>query len=120
MQLFYPPYLDAESENPSATIATVADHIEHIRDVAGIDHVGIGSDFDGIPEYVTGLEDVSKYPALFVELVNRGWSDDDLRKLAGENLLRVMRGVEATARRLQRERPPSTRTIEEMDGRPIG
>jgi len=120
MQLFYPPYLDPESESPSATVADVADHIEHIRDVAGIDHVGIGSDFDGIPEYVTGLEDVSTYPALFVELVDRGWSDDDLRKLAGENLLRVMREVESTARHLQRERPPSTRTIEEMDGRPIG
>jgi membrane dipeptidase len=120
MQLFYPPYLDPESESPSATVADVADHIEHIRDVAGIDHVGIGSDFDGIPEYVTGLEDVSTYPALFVELVDRGWSDDDMRKLAGENLLRVMREVESTARRLQRERPPSTRTIEEMDGRPIG
>jgi membrane dipeptidase len=120
MQLFYPPYLDPDSESPSATVADVADHIEHIRDVAGIDHVGIGSDFDGIPEYVTGLEDVSTYPALFVELVDRGWSDDDLRKLAGENLLRVMREVESTARHLQRERPPSTRTIEEMDGRPIG
>lgn len=118
MQLFYPPYLDA-SENPHATIATVADHIEHIRDVAGIDHVGIGSDFDGIPEYTPGLEDVSKYPALFVELANRGWSDDDLRRLAGENLLRVMREVESVASRLQRERPPSTKTIEEMDG-PIG
>jgi membrane dipeptidase len=119
MQLFYPPYLDP-GENPSATISDVADHIEHIRDIAGIDHVGIGSDFDGIPEYVTGLEDVSTYPALFVELVNRGWSDDDLRKLAGENLLRVMREVEAVASRLQRERAPSTRTIQEMDGRPIG
>jgi membrane dipeptidase len=119
MQLFYPPYLDP-GEKPSATISDVADHIEHIRDVAGIDHVGIGSDFDGIPEYVTGLEDVSTYPALFVELVNRGWSDDDLRKLAGENLLRVMRDVETVASRLQRERAPSTRTIQEMDGRPIG
>jgi membrane dipeptidase len=114
MQLFYPPYLDV-SEEPRATIQDVADHIEHIRDVAGIDHVGIGSDFDGIPTYVSGLEDVSTYPTLFVELVHRGWSDDDLRKLAGRNLLRVMLEAESVASRLQRQRPPSTRTIEEMD-----
>ncbi len=115
MQLFYPPYLDV-NENPTATISLVADHIEHIRDVAGIEHVGIGSDFDGIPTYVSGLEDVSTYPALFIELARRGWSDDDLRGLAGENLLRVMREVESMARRLQRERSPSTKTIEELDG----
>ena len=114
MQLFYPPYLDV-SEEPRATIQDVADHIEHIRNVAGIDHVGIGSDFDGIPTYVSGLEDVSTYPTLFVELVRRGWSDDDLRKLAGRNLLRVMLEAESVASRLQRQRPPSTRTIEEMD-----
>ena len=114
MQLFYPPYLDV-SEEPRATLQDVADHIEHIRDVAGIDHVGIGSDFDGIPTYVSGLEDVSTYPALFVELVRRGWSDDDLRKLAGRNLLRVMLEAESVASRLQRQRPPSTRTIAEMD-----
>ena len=121
MQLFYPPYLDP-SENPSATISDVADHIEHIRDVAGIDHVGIGSDFDGIPTHVEGLEDVSTYPALFEELVRRGWSDAELRKLAGENLLRVMSEAEAVARRLQRERVPSTKTIEELDrnGPPAG
>ena len=96
---------------PSATVADVADHIEHIRDVAGIDHVGLGSDFDGIPTYVEGLEDVSTFPVLFAELSRRGWSDEDMKKLAGENLLRVMREAEAAARRLQRERQPSTRTI---------
>ena len=96
---------------PSATVADVADHIEHIRDVAGIDHVGLGSDFDGIPTYVEGLEDVSTFPVLFAELSRRGWSDEDMKKLAGENLLRVMREAEAVARRLQRERQPSTRTI---------
>ena len=80
----------------------VADHIEHIRDVAGIDHVGLGSDFDGIPTYVDGLDDVSTFPALLVELSRRGWSDEDLRKVAGENLLRVMREAEAVASRLQR------------------
>ncbi len=114
MQLFYPPYINTNTDS-TATLAEVADHIEHIRDVAGIDHVGIGSDFDGIPTYVAGLEDVSTYPALFMELARRGWSDEDLKKLAGENLLRAMREAESVARRLQRTRPPSTRTIEEMD-----
>jgi membrane dipeptidase len=76
----------------------VADHIEHIRKVAGIDHVGIGSDFDGISEVVVGLEDVSTFPALFAELIRRGWSDADLRKLAGENILRALERAEAVAR----------------------
>jgi membrane dipeptidase len=103
----------AENPAPQTTIGDVADHIEHIRDVAGIDHVGLGSDFDGIPTYVGGLEDVSTFPALLAELARRGWSDEDLRKVAGENLLRVMRNAEAAAARLQRVREPSTRTIEE-------
>ncbi len=101
---------------PRATLAQVADHIEHVRKVAGVDHVGIGSDFDGIENVPVGLEDVSTFPALFAELIRRGWSDGDLRKLAGDNLQRVLRATEATAARLQRERPPSTRTIEELDG----
>jgi membrane dipeptidase len=113
MQVFFPPYLDVQDS--IASISDVADHIEHIRDVAGINHVGLGSDFDGIPSYVDGLEDVSTFPALFMELARRGWSDEDLGKLAGENLLRVLRQSEATAMRLRRERSPSTRTIEEMD-----
>jgi membrane dipeptidase len=66
-----------------------------------------------------GLEDVSTFPALFAELVRRGWSDDDLRQLAGRNLLRVLRAAEATAARLQRERQPSTRTIDELDRRVV-
>jgi membrane dipeptidase len=103
---------------PSATLAQVADHIEHVRDVAGVDHVGIGSDFDGIEHVPVGLEDVSRFPFLFAELIRRGWSDTDLKKLAGRNLLRVMHQAEATAARLQRERQPSTRTIEELDGPP--
>jgi membrane dipeptidase len=103
---------------PSATLAQVADHIEHVRDVAGVDHVGIGSDFDGIEHVPLGLEDVSRFPFLFAELIRRGWSDTDLKKLAGRNLLRVMHQAEATAARLQRERQPSTRTIEELDGPP--
>jgi membrane dipeptidase len=102
---------------PQATIKDVADHIDHVRQVAGVDHVGIGSDFDGIDETPVGLEDSSKYPALFAELIRRGWSDGDLKKLAGQNLLRAMRGAEATARRLQQTTRPSTRTIDQLDGR---
>lgn len=104
-------------EAPRATMEDVIAHIEHIRKVAGVDHVGIGSDFDGISDTPVGLEDVSKYPALFAELSRRGWTEEELRKLAGENVLRVWREAEAVARRLQRERPPSTKTIEELDGR---
>ena len=86
---------------PRATLSQVADQIDYVRRVAGVDHVGIGGDFDGITEVVQGLEDVSKYPALFAELARRGWSDSDLRKLAGENFLRVFAQAEAVAKRLQ-------------------
>jgi len=86
-----------------ATLSQVADQIDYVRKVAGVDHVGIGSDFDGITEVVQGLEDVSTFPALFAELARRGWSDGDLRKLAGENFLRVFAQAEAVSRRLQRE-----------------
>ena len=72
-------------------LGDVADHIEHIRDVAGVDHVGIGSDFDGITDTPVGLEDVSTFPALFAELSRRGWSEEDLAKLAGGNVLRACR-----------------------------
>ncbi len=88
---------------PGATLSQVADQIEYVRKVAGVDHVGIGGDFDGITEVVHGLEDVSTYPALFAELARRGWSDDDLRKVAGENFLRVFAQAEAVAKRLQRK-----------------
>ena len=100
---------------PHATLAQVADHIEHARQVAGVDHVGIGSDFDGIDAGPDGLEDVSKFPALFAELIRRGWSDADLKKLAGENVLRVLRQAEAVAKKDQAERQPSTKTIQELD-----
>jgi len=82
---------------PSVTVRDVADHIEHIRRVAGVDHVGIGGDYDGTDWLPEGLEDVSAYPNLFAELIRRGWSDGDLRKLAGGNILRVMRQAEAAA-----------------------
>ena len=101
---------------PSATLKQVADHIEYVRKVAGSDHVGIGSDFDGIDTTPEGLEDVSKFPDLFAELIRRGWSDADLRKLAGQNLLRALRAAEVTATRLRKATQPSTRTIEELDG----
>ncbi len=93
----------AAHPEPRATLSQVADQIEYVRKVAGVDHVGIGSDFDGITEVVQGLEDVSTYPALFAELARRGWSDSDLRKLAGENFLRVFAQAEAVAKRLQRK-----------------
>jgi membrane dipeptidase len=93
----------ATHPEPRATLAQVADQIDYVRKIAGVDHVGVGSDFDGITEVVEGLEDVSKFPNLFAELARRGWSDADLRKLAGENLLRVFAQAEAVARRLQRQ-----------------
>lgn len=101
---------------PRATIADVVRHIERVREVAGIDHVGIGGDFDGIDDTPVGLEDVSTYPVLFAELIRRGWSDPDLKKLAGQNIIRVLRQAEQVAARLQKERAPSTATIRQLDG----
>lgn len=106
----------AAHPRPAVTIGNVADHIEHIRKVAGVDHVGIGGDFDGISITIQGLEDVSKYPALFAELAHRGWSDGDMKKLAGENILRVLSRAEVVASKARRTRPASTRTISELDG----
>ena len=91
---------------PRATLSQVADQIEYVRKVAGVDHVGIGGDFDGITEVVQGLEDVSTYPALFAELARRGWSDSDLRKLAGENFLRVFAEAEKVAKRMRLQTAP--------------
>ncbi|MDQ3069421.1 MAG: dipeptidase [Acidobacteriota bacterium] len=96
---------------PDATLAQVADHFDHVRKVAGIDHVGIGGDFDGITSVPRGLEDVSTYPALTAELLRRGYSDDDVKKVLGLNVLRVMRKVEETAARLQKQRGPSSEKI---------
>jgi membrane dipeptidase len=102
---------------PKATLSQVADHIDHIRKVAGIDHVGIGGDFDGITQLVEGLEDVSKYPDLTAELLKRGYSDSDIRKINGQNILRVMRQAETVAAGLQKTRQPSTVTIDQLDGK---
>jgi membrane dipeptidase len=98
-----------------ATLFDVADHIDHIRRVAGVDHVGIGSDFDGITAVPRGLEDVSRLPYLLAELLDRGWSRDDLAKLVGGNVLRVMRANEEKARELRAARPASDALIEELD-----
>ncbi len=97
---------------PTATLSQVADHIDHIRKVAGIDHIGLGGDFDGITQVVQGLEDVSKYPDLTAELLKRGYKDDDIKKILGLNVLRVMRQAEKVAADLQKTRQPSTATIE--------
>ena len=106
---------DSQHPRPVVTIAMVADHIEHIRKVAGIDCVGIGSDFDGIPTTPQGLNGVDRFPLLLVELARRGWSDDELAKVAGGNILRVMREADAAAKRLQATERPSTATIEILD-----
>jgi membrane dipeptidase len=106
---------DIANPAPRATLGQIADHIEYVRRVAGLEHVGIGSDFDGIEQVPIGLEDVSTFPALFAELARRGWTERELRMLSGENILRVMRRAEEVARRLQRERGPSMRTIMELD-----
>jgi membrane dipeptidase len=105
-----------EHPKPDATIQDVVAHLEHVRDVAGIDHVGIGGDYDGTDTYPVGLEDVSGYPRLVAALVERQWSDADIAQLVRGNTLRVMRDVEAVARHLQATRGPSLRTIEQLDG----
>lgn len=92
---------------PKASYVDAADHIDHVREVAGIDHIGIGGDFDGIPTYPEGLEDVSTYPNLFAELLRRGYSEEDLKKISSGNILRVMEQAERVAARLQRDRGPS-------------
>ncbi|MDI1327250.1 MAG: dipeptidase [Brevundimonas sp.] len=90
---------------PVATIADVVAHIQHVRDVAGIDHVGLGGDFDGVDALPVGLEGVDGYPRLLAALMANGWTEADIRKLAGENALRVMRAVEAVAESRKGERP---------------
>lgn len=102
---------------PPVGIGDVADHIDHIRKVAGVDHVGLGSDFDGIPEAPAGLDGVDKYPALLAELARRGWSDADLAKVAGGNALRALTRAEEVSARLRATRLPSTATLA-MDAPP--
>ncbi len=105
----------ADNPLPLPDLGVVADHIEYIRDLIGVDHVGIGGDLDGISVNPIGLEDVSTFPYLIAELLSRGWSDDDIKKVMGLNILRVMRAVETGAARIQSQRPPSTARIEILD-----
>ena len=102
-----------ENPRPQATLADVADHIDHIREVAGIDHVGIGGDFDGTASLPEGLKDVSMYHLLTAELIRREYQDDEIRKILGENVLRVMREVESASEGM--ERGPSEALLEKGD-----
>ncbi|NNG39525.1 membrane dipeptidase [Flexivirga sp. ID2601S] len=106
----------ADHPEPVATIDDVVAHFVHIREVAGIDHLGVGGDYDGVPGLPAGLEDVTGYPKVFAALADLGWSDADLVKVAGGNVLRVLRDAEAVARDLQTTRGPSVATIEQLDG----
>lgn len=102
---------DAENPAPVATLETVADHIDHIKNRIGVDYIGIGGDYDGISLLPEGLKDVSTYPDLFAELLYRGYTENELRKIAGLNALRVMRGAEQEAARLQKERPRASEAV---------
>jgi membrane dipeptidase len=104
------------SPPPPVGVPDVADQVEHIRAVAGIDHVGLGGDYDGVDSLPTGLEDVSGYPRLLAELAGRGWSEAELGKLTCGNALRVLREAEQVARQAQRHRNPSLATFAELDG----
>ena len=107
---------DAENREPVSTISDLADHIDHIRDVAGIDHIGIGGDYDGMPTGPIGMEDVTGYPALFAELAQRGYSQEDLEKIASRNMMRVMREAEAYAASVTDMAPLEYRAGEPRDG----
>ncbi|MFE2038536.1 dipeptidase [Streptomyces scopuliridis] len=106
---------EASNPRPTATAATVADHLDHMRETAGIDHIGIGGDFDGTAFTPAGLDDVAGYPNLIAELLARKWSTADLAKLTWQNAVRVLRAAEDVARGLRDERGPSLATIEELD-----
>lgn len=110
---------DRDNPAPQGTVGDVADHIDHIREVAGVDHVGIGSDyFDaGGPSMAAGLEDVTRFPVLFAELLRRGYSDEEVKKIAGLNLLRAMREMERVAEALRRERGPSPADLQRVRAR---
>jgi membrane dipeptidase len=103
---------EQQHPKPVATLEQVADHIEHIRKVAGIDHVGLGSDFDGIGDTPRGLEGVDRYPALLIELMKRGWSDSDIARIAGDNILRVMAEAERVAVKLRAEGAASEAVVD--------
>lgn len=106
---------EAAHPKPVVTLAMVADHIDHIAKLAGVDHVGLGGDMDGVPDLPEGLDGVDTYPALLAELMKRGWSDADIAKLAGGNILRVMEAAERVAAAMKDE-PPATASIATLDG----
>ena len=108
----------AAHPEPRATLAQVADHIDHVRQIAGIDHIGLGSDFDGTPSLPDGLGDVAQFPVLLAELLRRGYSAEDVQKIAGANILRVLRKAEAVSTRLRHDRPASDARIEDLDAPP--
>jgi membrane dipeptidase len=110
----------AGRQAPRATLAQVADHVEHVRDIAGVDHVGLGGDFDGTWDLPDGLGDVSCYPALFAELLERGWSEEDCGRLAGGNVLRALREAEEAAAVIQQQRGPSVARIDGEGAAPGG
>jgi membrane dipeptidase len=107
---------EASSPRPIATAATVADHLDHMREVAGVDHIGIGGDYDGTAFTPDGLDDVAGYPNLIAELLGRGWSKADLAKLTWRNAVRVLGAAEDVARGEQARRGPSVATLEQLDG----
>ncbi|MCH0538431.1 dipeptidase [Streptomyces sp. MUM 203J] len=107
---------EAGDPRPVATAATVADHLDHMREAAGVDHIGIGGDFDGTAFTPNGLEDVAGYPNLVAELLSRNWSKADVAKLTWHNAVRVLRDAEAAAREAATRRGPSTARLEELDG----
>ncbi|MFD2078827.1 membrane dipeptidase [Actinopolymorpha cephalotaxi] len=107
-----------EHPKPDATLADVMAHVEHVREVAGVDHIGLGGDYDGTDTFPVGLGDVSGYPRLFAALLERGWSEQDLAKLAGANAIRALRDAEAVSRDLRTRRGPSIATIDSLDGTP--
>ena len=107
---------EAGRPRPVATVSTVADHLDHMRAVAGIGHLGIGGDFDGTAFTPAGLDDVAGYPNLVEELLRRGWSDADLARLTWQNAVRVLRDAESAAAALRAEHGPSAATIGQLDG----
>jgi len=106
----------AAHPRPRATVADVVAHAEHVREVAGIEHIGLGGDYDGTDDLPDGLQDASCYPALIAALLDRGWSEKDCSKLTSGNVLRVLRGAEDAAAAISATRGPSAATITDVDG----
>jgi len=108
MKIYEQIAAEMKKKMPKVTVADVADHIDYVRKLAGVDHIGIGSDYDGNTNWPEGMEDVSTFPLLFAELIRRGWSDEDLEKIAGGNVLRALQQAEKVAREMQAQQPSAT------------